>query len=131
MYASIAIVVLSLIYLGVVAVKTSKETKSSLNDFSATAARLQEKVDRINEETNNLTNTTNQISENIQSKKETIQGVIGKAKETPEPFMNLVSSIKNTPNPQKETTDERITELGDRLIDMWGRYRVKRKSKAE
>ncbi|WP_377892319.1 DUF948 domain-containing protein [Alkalihalobacillus sp. R86527] len=131
MYASIAIVVLSLVYLGIVAVKTSKETKVSLNDFSATAARLQEKVDRINEETNNLSNTSNQISENIQAKKETIQGVIGQAKETPEPFKNLITSIKNTPNPQKEVTDERLTELGDRLIEMWGRYRVKKKSKAE
>ncbi|WP_270182606.1 DUF948 domain-containing protein [Alkalihalobacillus sp. CinArs1] len=131
MYVSIALVVLSLIYLGIVAVKTSKETKVSLNDFSATAARLQEKVDKINEETTNLTNTSNQITENIQSKKETIQGVIGEAKATPEPFKKLFTSIKNTPNPQKDTSDERLVELGDRLIDMWGRYRVKRKSRAE
>ncbi|WP_347552227.1 DUF948 domain-containing protein [Pseudalkalibacillus hwajinpoensis] len=128
-YASISIIVLSLAYLGYIAVKNLKETKQSINDLSETAARFQEKVDQINTETNQLTETTTQISEGIQTKKETVQGVIQTAKATPAPFKRLISSINNTPNPQRETSDSEITEIGDKLIDLWGRYRVKRKTK--
>ncbi len=128
-YISIAIVVLSLIYLGYIALQNFKETKKSLNDLSETAARFQEIVDKITEETNQLTATTTTISEGIQSKKETVQGVIQVAKGTPEPFKDLVSSIKNTPNPQREARDSQLTEIGDQLVDLWGRYRLKRKSK--
>ncbi|QHA90562.1 DUF948 domain-containing protein [Bacillus sp. N1-1] len=128
-YISIAIVVLSIIYLGYIAVKNMKETKKSLTALSETAARFQDKVDRINDETSKLTTTTASISEGIQTKKETVQGVIQTAKSSPEPFKKLVSSIKNTPNPQRETRDSQLVEVGDQLIDLWGRYRVKRKSK--
>ncbi|PFG03178.1 DUF948 domain-containing protein [Bacillus sp. es.036] len=128
-YISIGIVVLSIIYLGYIAVKNMKETKKSLTDLSETAARFQEKVDQINEETTKLTTTAASISEGIQTKKETVQSVIQTAKSSPEPFKNLVSSIKNTPNPQRETRDSQLVEVGDQLIDLWGRYRVKRKSK--
>jgi uncharacterized protein YoxC len=128
-YISIAIVVLSIIYLGYIAVKNMKETKKSLTALSETAARFQEKVDQINDETTKLTTTTASISEGIQTKKETVQGVIQTAKSSPEPFKKLVSSIKNTPNPQRETRDSQLVEIGDQLIDLWGRYRVKRKSK--
>ncbi|MGA9289497.1 MAG: DUF948 domain-containing protein [Anaerobacillus sp.] len=128
-YISIAIVVLSLIYLGYIAVQNSKETKKSLNNLSETAARFQEKVDKINNETTQLTETTTSISASIQTKKESVEGVIKEAKASPEPFKKLLSSIKNTPNPQRETSNSQLTEIGDQLIDLWGRYRVKRNSK--
>ncbi|MGB8002081.1 MAG: DUF948 domain-containing protein [Anaerobacillus sp.] len=128
-YISIAIVVLSLIYLGYIAVQNSKETKKSLNNLSETAARFQEKVDKINNETTQLTETTSSISASIQTKKESVEGLIKEAKASPQPFKELLSSIKNTPNPQRETSNSQLTEIGDQLIDLWGRYRVKRKSK--
>lgn len=127
-YISIAIVVLSLVYLGYIAVNSLKETKKSVTDLSETAARFQEKVDKINNETTQLSETTSTISNGIQTKKETVQSVIETAKASPEPFKKLFSSIKNTPNPQRETSDSQLTEIGDKLIDLWGRYRVKRKS---
>ena len=82
-YISIAIVVLSLIYLGYIAVQNSKETKKSLNNLSETAARFQEKVDKINNETTQLTETTSSISASIQTKKESVEGVIKEAKASP------------------------------------------------
>ncbi|MBN8209209.1 DUF948 domain-containing protein [Bacillus sp. NTK071] len=127
-YISIAIVVLSFVYLGYIVVQNLKETKKSLTNLSETAARFQEKVDKINSETNQLTETTSTISNGIQTKKETVQSVIETAKASPEPFKKLFSSIKNTPNPQRETSDSQLTEIGDKLIDLWGRYRVKRKT---
>lgn len=127
-YISIAIVVLSLVYLGYITVKNLKETKKTVAELSETAARFQEKVDKINNETNQLSETTSTISYGIQTKKETVQSVIETAKASPEPFKKLFSSIKNTPNPQRETSDSQLTEIGDKLIDLWGRYRVKRKS---
>ncbi|RPK14638.1 DUF948 domain-containing protein [Priestia endophytica] len=82
LYASIALLVVSIIYLGYTAIKAMKNIKPKVNELNATAERVNERMNGIKTETAVLNDTKDKISEDIQYKKESVNKIIGGAKET-------------------------------------------------
>ncbi|WP_180954099.1 DUF948 domain-containing protein [Bacillus sp. M6-12] len=96
-YLSILIVVGSLVYLAISAVKTFKATKPILQDVTDTTARIQAKTDSIMQEKDRLLQNQQQITEDIQQKKDVVMGAVEKAKETPKPLKQFWKEAKRKP----------------------------------
>ncbi|WP_409297047.1 DUF948 domain-containing protein [Peribacillus sp. SCS-26] len=93
-YISLAVILLSLGYLGYFAFKTFKRVKPAINDLSQTAARMQQRTDTIKVESTQLTEHQQQLMTDIQVKKEAVNSTIQKAKQTPKPVMQLWKKMK-------------------------------------
>ncbi|RFU70064.1 DUF948 domain-containing protein [Peribacillus saganii] len=96
-YLSVLIVVGSLVYLAISAVRTFKATKPILQDVTDTTARIQAKTDTIMQEKDRLMLNQQQFTEDIQEKKEVVMAVVEKAKETPEPIKQFWKEAKRKP----------------------------------
>ena len=93
-WISLAVFVLSLIYLGVYAFKTFKNSKPAIENVTGTVARLQAEADQIKSETDHLTEVQQGITKDVQYKKESVQYTVDAAKQTPKPFKEIWLTIK-------------------------------------
>ncbi|WP_051348537.1 DUF948 domain-containing protein [Peribacillus kribbensis] len=117
-YISLAVIVLSLVYLGVYAFKTFKAVKPAIDNMSNTAARLQQKTDTIKVETNQLTEHQQQLMTDIQVKKEAVNLTIQSAKDTPKPLIQLWKRLK--PETSKESKRQSNSKT-KKLLANYGR----------
>ncbi|MGE7216296.1 DUF948 domain-containing protein [Priestia koreensis] len=122
-YISIAVIVFAIIYLGIVAVKSLKELKPTLNHLNETSARMQAKVDAIKNETNQLSVTTSKIQQDVAYKKETFQGIITSSKETPKLMKKIWTNGK--PAPQGEPFYHQIDRVVDKVLQIGKRRKAK------
>ncbi|NHM32687.1 DUF948 domain-containing protein [Neobacillus terrae] len=81
-YLSLIVIVASLAYLGWFAFKTLKAAKPTINALNHTVARVQQKTDRIKDETDKLTLNQQELMADINFKKEAVNSVVGEAKQT-------------------------------------------------
>ena len=79
-WISIAVIVGSLVYLGISALHTFKEAKPTINEIQATVTRIQQQTDSIKYETNRLTATQQAIMSDVEYKKTAINYPINQAK---------------------------------------------------
>ncbi|WP_110928558.1 DUF948 domain-containing protein [Bacillus massiliglaciei] len=93
-YASLAVIVGSLLYLGFIGFKTYKETKPSIDSAKETVQRMQAKAEQITDETDQLTKNQQEITEDIQVKKEKVQITIDAAKNAPKGFKDIWLAVK-------------------------------------
>ena len=66
-WISIIIIVGSLVYLGISAFQTFKDTKPTITEIQATITRIQQQTDSVKFETNRLTETQQAILSDIES----------------------------------------------------------------
>ncbi|MBM7693614.1 uncharacterized protein YoxC [Peribacillus deserti] len=114
-YISLAVILLSLVFLGVYAFKTFKSVKPAINSLSETAARLQQKTDTIKVESTQLTENQQQIMTDIQVKKEAVTLTIENAKQTPKPIIQLWKKFKpaaESKNKQNSKTKKLLASYG-------------------
>ena len=79
-WVSIAIIVGSLVYLGISAFQTFKDTKPTITEIQATVTRIQQQTDTIKQETNRLTATQQAIMSDMEYKKSAVNYPINQAK---------------------------------------------------
>ena len=80
-WISVGLIVASLVYFGIVAVKTMKESKPVINNMNATVTRIKQQTDTIKMQTEHLTETQAKISEDLAYKKEAINYPVNEAKQ--------------------------------------------------
>ncbi|MDP4171087.1 MAG: hypothetical protein Q8906_10805 [Bacillota bacterium] len=88
-YLSIGLVVASLIFLGLSAVKTIKETKPSINELNHMVVRVQKKTDTIKMETTKLSQNQQKLIADINFKKHSITFTVASAKQAFNSFKRL------------------------------------------
>ncbi|MFC7783871.1 MULTISPECIES: DUF948 domain-containing protein [unclassified Rossellomorea] len=93
-YASIGLMVISLVMLGVALMKTVNTTRPVINDMNQTVASIQTRMDKISTEANQLQETQGEIQGDIEYKKTTITSTIQEVKRTPEVLKGFLSSLK-------------------------------------
>jgi uncharacterized protein YoxC len=93
-YASIGLMVIALVMLGVALMKTVKTTRPVINDMNQTVASIQTRMDKISSEANQLQETQVEIQGDIEYKKTTITNTIQEVKRTPEVLKGFLSSLK-------------------------------------
>ena len=79
-WISVAIIVGSLVYLGISAFQTLKDTKPTITEIQGTVTRIQQQTDSIKHETNRLTETQQAIMSDIEYKKSAVNYPINQAK---------------------------------------------------
>ncbi|WP_170289374.1 DUF948 domain-containing protein [Metabacillus lacus] len=82
-YLSIALVVGSLIFMGIYAFKTYKQVKPTVNRIINTTTRMKESTDTIKAKANVLAANQQQLIEDIDVKKEKVNFTVKTAKQTP------------------------------------------------
>ncbi|PLT33957.1 DUF948 domain-containing protein [Bacillus sp. V5-8f] len=110
-YLSIAVVVGSLIYLAISAVKTFKDTKPVMDRITRTTAMIQAKTEQVKTETDKLALTQKEITSDVQYKKEAIQQTISNAKQTPKAFTDVWHSLKGRKPSRKFSTRRRMGNI--------------------
>ncbi|WP_078410197.1 DUF948 domain-containing protein [Priestia abyssalis] len=117
-YASIALFVLSLIYLGYSIFRAIKEMKPNLMSVQETTARIQRKADMINSEMNKLTQTQREIQMDIEHKKQLVNEVVESAKQTPQLLKQIWNQGKKVPHPHglKGKPSSEIGKFSERLL---------------
>ncbi|WP_044336912.1 DUF948 domain-containing protein [Rossellomorea aquimaris] len=93
-YASIGLMAIALVMLGVSLMKTVKATRPIINDMNQTVASIQTRMDKISSEANQLQETQGEIQGDIEYKKTTITNTIQEVKRTPEVLKGFLSSMK-------------------------------------
>ena len=79
-WISVAIIVGSLIYLGISSFQTFKDTKPTITEIQASVTRIQQQTDTIKHETNRLTETQQAIMNDVEYKKSAINYPVNQAK---------------------------------------------------
>lgn len=79
-WISIAVIVGSILYLGINAFRTFKEAKPTINEIQATVTRIQQQTDSIKYETDLLTEKQQAIMNDVEYKKSAITYPINQAK---------------------------------------------------
>lgn len=127
-YASIALFVLSLIYLGYTIFKAIKEMKPNLKRVQETTTRIQQKADTISAEMNKLTQTQQEIQMDIEHKKQLVNEVVESAKQTPRLLKQVWNRGKKVPHPHglKGKPSSEIGKFSERLLALLERrYKIK------
>lgn len=93
-WVSLAVIVAAIVYLGIFAFRTFKESKPTIEKIKATTTRIQQQTDSITQETNSLSAKQEQLMEDINYKKEAINVPINAAKGA---VPRLKSLWKSTP----------------------------------
>lgn len=83
-YASLAVIVASLLFLGIFAYKVYKDAKPSIERLNAVNTVIQLKADQIKSGLDELTSTQKEIQKDIAYKKQAFNETISAVKETPE-----------------------------------------------
>lgn len=125
-WSSIALAVVALVYLGISGLRTVQATRPALRSLSDTVADLQSKMEGITKETNQLKKHADHLKQEIQTKKRTVQDVIGEAKQSAEPVKTLRKYAGMAPNPkqlQNVEVDPRIQNIEDRVFTLWELWR--------
>jgi uncharacterized protein YoxC len=79
-WISIAVIVGSLLYLGISSFRTFKEAKPTINEIQATVTRIQQQTDSIKHETERLTERQQAIMNDVEYKKSAINYPVNQAK---------------------------------------------------
>ncbi|RFU63830.1 DUF948 domain-containing protein [Peribacillus glennii] len=106
-YLSIVLVVGSLIYLAISAVKIFKDTKPVMNRITKTTAMIQAKTEQVKTETDKLALTQKEITSDVQFKKDAIQQTINNVKQTPKAFMDIWHTFKEKKNVKRLSSGRR------------------------
>ncbi|WP_059170348.1 DUF948 domain-containing protein [Bacillus sp. FJAT-27445] len=93
-YMSIAVILLSLAYLGYFAFKTFKEAKPAINRLNETVARVQRQADTLKVESSKLADSQHEITADIEYKKQAVSYTVDSAKST---FASLKKLLKIRP----------------------------------
>ncbi|WP_282137714.1 DUF948 domain-containing protein [Rossellomorea aquimaris] len=93
-YASIALIVVAIVMLGVALMKTMKTTRPVINKMNQTVANIQTRMDKISSEANLLQETQGEIQGDIEYKKTTITNTVQEVKRTPEVLKGFFTSMK-------------------------------------
>lgn len=117
-YASIALFVISLIYLGYTFFKAYKDIKPNLKRVQETTERIQQKTDTISAEMNRLTQTQQEIQMDIEHKKQMVNEVVETAKQTPQLLKQVWNQGKKIPHPRgvKRKPASEIGKFGERML---------------
>ncbi|MDQ0246057.1 uncharacterized protein YoxC [Bacillus fengqiuensis] len=127
-YASIALFVLSLIYLGYTLFKAIKDMKPNLKRVQETTTRIQQKADTISMEMNKLSQTQREIQMDIEQKKQMINEVVESAKQTPQLLKQIWNKGKKVPHPYglKAKPSSEIGKFSERMLALLEKkYKVK------
>lgn|SRR4051812_606749 len=79
-WISLAIIVGSIVYLGIYSFRTFKESTPTINEIQATVTRIQQQTDSIKHETDRLTGKQQAIMSDVEYKKSAINYPINQAK---------------------------------------------------
>ncbi|MGM0854129.1 MAG: DUF948 domain-containing protein [Bacillota bacterium] len=93
-YASIALIVVAIVMLGVALMKTVKTTRPVIKEMNQTVANIQTRMDKISSEANQLQETQGEIQGDIEYKKTTITNTVQEFKRTPEVLKGFLTSLK-------------------------------------
>ncbi|WP_064093293.1 DUF948 domain-containing protein [Rossellomorea aquimaris] len=93
-YASIGLVVISIIILSFTLIQTLKTTRPMINNMNQTVLNIQNSIDGINSEANQLQATQVEIQEDIEDKKLAITNTINEVKQTPNVLKEFMKSMK-------------------------------------
>lgn len=89
-YISLAVIVASLVYLGIAAFKIFKETKPTVENMQETAARVQAKTNAIKQETDRLTTNQQHLMTDFEKKKKAVNTLVFSVKQTPAIFKQAI-----------------------------------------
>lgn len=93
-YASMALIVIAIVMLGVELMKTMKTTRPIINEMNQTVANIQIRMDKISSEAKVLQETQVEIQGDIEYKKTTITNTVQEVKRTPEVLKGFITSMK-------------------------------------
>lgn len=80
-WISVALIIASLVFLGITAVRTMKEAKPVVTKMNATITRIKQQTDTIKMQTDHLTATQARMSEDMEYKKNAINYPVNEAKQ--------------------------------------------------
>ena len=80
-WISVGLIVASLVFLGIFAVKTMKESKPVMTKMNATITRIQQQTDTNKMQTDHLSATQAKITEDIEYKKQAVNYPVNEAKQ--------------------------------------------------
>ncbi|WP_455660883.1 DUF948 domain-containing protein [Pradoshia sp.] len=80
-WISVGLIVASLVFFGIFAVRTMKESKPVITKMNATVTRIKQQTETIKTQTNHLTATQAKITEDIEYKKQAINYPVNEAKQ--------------------------------------------------
>ncbi|MFC0045986.1 DUF948 domain-containing protein [Metabacillus iocasae] len=127
LYISLAVVVGSVIYLAVAAMKAVKEMKPTVQRITATTERMQMSVEDIKRETDELTITQQKIQQDIEYKKDSFQRIIDEGKTIPQLLQQTWRSGEVHVPEQSEQTSN-VERAVFQLIDKIENKRMARKN---
>lgn len=93
-YASMALIVIAIVMLGVALMKTMKTTRPIINEMNQTVSNIQIRMDKISSEAKLLQETQGEIQGDIEYKKTTITNTVQEVKRTPEVLKGFITSMK-------------------------------------
>ncbi|WP_370295996.1 DUF948 domain-containing protein [Rossellomorea marisflavi] len=93
-YISIAIVVVAIIMLGVSIIRTLKTTKPVINRMNEQVESIQERMNKLTDESSQLQATQKEIQKDIEFKKDSFTMTIEEAKDLPRSIKSLLKNIK-------------------------------------
>ncbi|MBP1080297.1 MULTISPECIES: DUF948 domain-containing protein [Bacillus] len=93
-YVSAALIIISLVYLGVSGVKAKKEINTSLNKVQASVGQLQNNIEEIKNEANRLSDAQQKIQLDINLKKEKVNDTVDACKDLGTTFQKLKKTEK-------------------------------------
>lgn len=80
-WISVGLIVASLVFLGIFAVRTMKESKPVITKMNATVTRIKQQTDTVKAQTEHLTETQTKITEDMEYKKQAINYPVNEAKQ--------------------------------------------------